>query len=204
MWSQTKRASFRGLLLVEISQDGYYTEPLAEFSQGDILEAAPNLTAVALDADKSVMKTAIGQFRNDEMVVAYGSSRALILTPDCEIEKPWSKKLMICPIGPLDELSQAQRGDAKRGRIAHLFFLPRYKDRLTDSVAFLNHVTVVDRNLVKPVTRIATLHTLGRKALYAQFLRWMSRWELAEAQCPQCETIFDPNVAQPTRAPEDA
>jgi len=75
---------------------------------------------------------------------------------------------------------------------------------MPDSIAFLNQMTVVQKDLLKPATRIATLHTLGRRALYAQFLRWLSRWELVELPCPNCGTIFDPSITQPIRAPEDA
>jgi hypothetical protein len=95
------------------------------------------------------------------------------------------------------------RGDAKRNRIAHLFFMPRFKDLLPDSVAVLNHLTTVQREVIRSTRRLATLHVIGRKALYAQFLRWLSRWELAEVQCPHCEMLFSPASALPTRAPED-
>jgi hypothetical protein len=71
-----------------------------------------------------------------------------------------------------------------------------------DSVAILNQLTTVHEDTLKSLNKLATLHVVGRKAMYAQFLRWLSRWVLAEIQCPHCGITFDPS-ALPTRAPED-
>jgi hypothetical protein len=128
----------------------------------------------------------------------------LLLNHDCDIvQEKSSRRLVICPIKPLSELSEDRRGHAKRNRIAHLLFLPRYKDRLEDSVAVLSELTTVHIDRLLPINKLATLNVLGRKAMYAQYLRWMSRWVLAEIQCPHCEAIFDAAVVLPVRAPTD-
>ena len=110
---------------------------------------------------------------------------------------------MLCPVVPLSTISKDKQGDAKRNRIAHIFFLPRHQAKLEDSVAILNQLTTVNMDVLKPIPRVVTLHVVGRKALYAQVLRWLSRWVMGETQCPQCEIVFNPYAIFRPRAPED-
>ena len=121
------------------------------------------------------------------------SARSMIVTSDCEISNPKraQNRVVICPVRLLSTLSREKQGDAKRGRIAHLFFLPRHGDKLEDSVVYLNHLTTIDIDLILNIPRVVTLHVIGRRALYAQFLRWLSRWELVEVPCPKCGTLFN-------------
>ena len=174
--------------------DSFYCDPLSELSQGDILEYAPQslLGSLAEDEEGSIS-------------VGFRKERALILSPDCEITNSVraQNRVILCPIKPLSKLTVSSHGDAKRNRIAHLFFLERHGAALPDSVAFLNQLTTVNKNVLESIPKIATLHVLGRKALYAQLVRWVSRWDLREVQCPQCEVPFDPSLRLPTRAPED-
>ena len=51
--------------------------------------------------------------------------------------------------------------------------------------------------------RIATLDTTGRFALYAQFVRWISRWELTELTCPQCGIEIPAEDILPVRDPSE-
>jgi hypothetical protein len=127
----------------------------------------------------------------------------LILNFDCEIDKPWSQRFVVCPIVPLEELPSNQRANAKHNRTAHLLFMPRHKAILVDSVAVLNQQTTIDRMLIDPSMRLATLDVQGRLALYAQFVRWLSRWELTELTCPRCGADFDPTTALPIRQPDE-
>jgi hypothetical protein len=128
---------------------------------------------------------------------------ALILNFDCEIDKQWSKRFVVCPIIPLSELPDNQRTNAKNNRTAHLFFMPRHRELLPDSVAVLNQQTTYDRTLLDPSKRLATLDVQARMALYTQFVRWLSRWELTELTCPRCGSEFDPTIALPVRRPDE-
>jgi hypothetical protein len=173
--------------------DIFYRVPAPNLSQGDII-VTPHLhieEAGAVREDGSIEFTAKGR-----------STPALILNFDCEIDKPWSQRFVVCPIVPLVDLPQNQRTNAKNNRIAHLFFRPRYKAILTDSVAVLNQQTTINRKLIDPSKRLATLDVHGRLALYTQFVRWLSRWELAELTCPRCGADFDPTIALPVREPD--
>jgi hypothetical protein len=174
--------------------DNFYREPAPKLSQGDIL-IAPHLhvnSMVAVADQGSIEITAIGR-----------AVPALILNFDCEIDKPWSKRFVVCPIIPLEDLPKDQRTNAKRNRTAHLFFMPRYREILQDSVAVLNQQTTIDRALLDPSKRLVTLDVQGRLALYAQFVRWLSRWELTELTCPRCGADFDPTLALPVRQPDE-
>jgi hypothetical protein len=84
-----------------------------------------------------------------------------------------------------------------------LFFLPRYRVSLEDSVAVLNQLTTVHRVMFSDLKRLVTLTTVGRLAFYAQFVRWLTRWELRKMPCPSCNVEFDPTLALPVRSAED-
>jgi hypothetical protein len=178
----------------------YYQDPLdGELRQGDIFECGPHLH---IDVASGALPP------NGEQILLSGppcrGAPALLLNHDCEIvQEKSSRRLVICPIKPLSELREDRRGNAKKNRIAHLLFLPRYKDRLVDSVAILNQLTTVQIDRLLPIHRLATLDVLGRKAMYAQYLRWISRWVLAEMECPNCGSTFDPTLVLPVRAPTD-
>jgi hypothetical protein len=179
--------------------DSFYCDPLTELSQGDILTLAPHTYVDQLPPTSS-------EGEEIPLLVKCRQTRALVLSPDCEISNPdrSENRAVVCPVRLLSDLTPGRQGDARRHRIAHLFFLPRRGAELQDSVAILNHLTTVNMQLLLSASKIATLHVLGRKALYAQLLRWSSRWVLGEVSCPQCETRFDPSLVLPTRAPEDA
>jgi hypothetical protein len=97
--------------------DSFYRDPTPKLSQGDII-VTPHLhieEAGAVGADGFIEITATGR-----------ATPALILNFDCEIDKPWSDRFVVCPIVSLDELPSNQRTNAKNNRIAHLFFMPRH------------------------------------------------------------------------------
>jgi hypothetical protein len=175
--------------------DPIYREPVEKIAQGDIV-ILPHLH----------IKEIQGIADDDGFVSIAAQGRlapSLILNFDCEIEKPWSQRFVICPIVPLAELKDSQRTNAKNNRIAHLFSMPRYKDILVDSVAVLNQQTTIDRSLVNPSKRLATLTVVGRLALYGQWIRWLTRWELATITCPGCQTEIEPAAILGVRDPSD-
>jgi hypothetical protein len=177
----------------------YYCDPVeGQLRQGDIFECGPHAW---IDSNSGTLPT-----KNQEVPISTicRGAPALLLNHDCEIAHgKSSQRVVICPVKPLSEIAKDLQGHAKKNRIANLFFLPRYKERLGDSVAVLNQLTTVHVDALRSIERLATLDILGRKALYAQTLRWLSRWVLAEVQCPHCEIMFDPSRTLPTRAPND-
>jgi hypothetical protein len=123
-----------------LPDDNFYREPIANLSQGDIL-VTPHLRV----SSKEDVADAQGFI---EFIAKGRPALALVVNFDCEIDKPWSETIVVCPILPLKDLPSGQRTNAKSNRIAHLFFMPRHREVLEDSVAILNQQTTLDRSLI--------------------------------------------------------
>jgi hypothetical protein len=171
-----------------------FREPANKLSQGDIVVAPHLRINEALDAE-------VGE--RVEISATGRASLGVVINYDCEIDKPWSETLIVCPIIPLEQIGINQRTNAKANRLAHLFFMHRYQELWPDSVAVLNQQTTFDKKLIDPAKRLATLTVEGRQAFYGQFVRWLSRWELRELTCPNCGVEFDPTISLPIRNPDE-
>lgn len=192
----------------------FYREPIADLSQGDLVEISPHAyldpplrrVRVRSDGGVELAEVSTGELLGGAEVVAWCSpGKALILNYDCEIAKQGTARLVLCPVVSLSQFNPADRGNVKRNRTAHLFFLPRFQDRIEDSAAILNQLTTVHRVLLSNLRRLATLGTTGRLAFYNQFVRWLTRWELRTVVCPNanCRCEFDPTLGLPIRSAED-
>ena len=116
-----------------MSNDIYELIP-NEVSQGDILRLAPHsylsypLTKLRLLDDKKyeaeVEPFAEFNEKQGESVVATCKRRiALLLTPDCEIDKP-NRRWLVCPIKPISDLSSKFQDSIKKNRVVAALFLP--------------------------------------------------------------------------------
>jgi hypothetical protein len=190
----------------------FYAAPIDDLSQGDIVEISPHLyldppirrIVPLAEGGINTLETTLSTGMSAAEVVAHCSpQRALIFNYDCEIAKPEMLRLLVCPVIGLSTFPPANHGNVKRNRTAHLFFLPRFQDKLDDSVAVLNQVTTVNRALLSQLTRIVSLAPIGRLAMYAQFIRWLTRWQLRELSCPNCRVEFDPTLSLPVRSAGD-
>jgi hypothetical protein len=108
----------------------YYQEIDERPSQGDIVELAPHSRLVApvryliKAEDGSVTPSA------EPSEAAVSETRhqlALILTPDCEIDKQKTRFWHICPIHPLAEVNRIDQGNIRKNKILNYLFLPAYK-----------------------------------------------------------------------------
>ena len=63
----------------------------------------------------------------------------------------------------------------------------------------LNQLTTLDREFVRGANRILSLSDLGRMALYAQHIRWLTRWQLSEIRCPHCNASFSATAGMAVR-----
>src|ERR1035438_4878425 len=114
----------------------FYEDPVAELSQGDIIHISPHsfldppLRSISL-SDAGVPAVSDLSLSNIEgcgkIVAECRPSTALLLNYDCEIAKPTTKRLVVCPILPLAQFSPTDQGNIRRNRTAHLFFLPRFR-----------------------------------------------------------------------------
>jgi hypothetical protein len=193
--------------------DPIYQAISAKVSQGDILEVAPHvfldppLSKLHSDEDQLVYRIApIGIPEVDEEVaVLAGCIRtlAIVVSYDCEIDRAAVKRWIICPIVPLSKAGDpGKQGHTKRNRVSSHFFLPRFEAVFPDSFVVLNQIATVGRDFITGSNRIVTLSDRGRLGLYAQFIRWLTRWEFRDVKCPACNAEFDPTLGMRVRPPE--
>lgn len=173
-----------------------YSPPLTEFSQGDILEQVPHLffdgpLPAALD---DTVKHSTGP-----MVCTAVSERAIILTPDCEIDKPKVSRWLVCPVMPIEAVAEDNRQNVRDNRIFSRFYLPPYRGILNECFVDFNQISTISAGLLVTVNRTVSLDDEGRSALYAQFTRWLTRWRLKAVRCPHCQKDIDLTATLPTR-----
>jgi hypothetical protein len=187
-----------------------YEEPRSKVSQGDILDDLPHLSLekplLALYKEAETLFRAAGepftQFddKNGQPVVGICSrARAVVISPDCEIDKSQVKKWIVCRIKPASSLRPQVHDHLKRNRIYSMLFLPRFRDSLPDSYVDFNTITTLDSALVTSAKRIVSLSDIGRRGLYLQFIRWLTRWEFRDLTCPNCAASFNPADVLPVR-----
>lgn len=187
-----------------------YEPPRAEISQGDILELLPHLSLnrplLALSKEAETIFKALGephpQFNDkdgQDVIASCRRGKAILINHDCEVDKAQVKKWLICPVVPASRLKPETQEILKRNRIYAMFHLPKYPEVLVESFVDFNHITTLDAEYVKDAKRLVSLSDTGRRALYVQFIRWLTRWELREIACPDCGATFDPHIDQPVR-----
>lgn len=189
-----------------------YETPREQSSQGDILESVAHiylerpLLALRKEAETIFRAEAepFSQFddKGGQMVVATCKrQRAILITHDCEIDKPQVKRWLVCPVVPIVVLSSGNRDRARRNRVYSMLHLPQYRDVLPESFVDFNQITTLEGDFVKGGKRLVSLSDIGRRALYSQFVRWLTRWELRDIHCPSCNVVFNPAIALPVRSP---
>jgi hypothetical protein len=187
-------------------------EPVPQqVSQGDILRVVPHsflsppLSKLRPIADNKyeIEPEPFSAFneKQGERVLATCKCRiAILVTPDCEIDKP-NRRWLVCPIKPISELSGSYQNVIRRNRVVAALFLPSYRDLFPDSYADFNQITTLEPAFIQQAEGIVSLSDLGRIALYKQYIRWFTRWTLQEITCPHCMGIFDPTITLPVRNP---
>jgi len=179
-------------------------QPLGQLSQGDIFDVAPHvflrekLSFVRNHEGNYVPADPPSDLRGD-MVVRSESAKGILLTHDCSIDKTSTKYWQICPVVPISKLSRQEQGDVRKNRVYKFLHLPELGGVLPESFADFSLITSISPELFQKAKRLATLSDLGRKALYAQYIRWLTRWELTSITCPSCSTEFDTSLTLSVR-----
>jgi hypothetical protein len=99
---------------------------------------------------------------------------------------------------PLKDLEPSLRGEVKKNRPFQYFYLPP-DGELTESFVDFAYPTTVSLSMVSGIPRLMTLSDLGRRALYVQYIRWVTRWEMRKIKCPGCGEDFNASAALPVR-----
>ena len=137
----------------------YLSEPRPEISQGDIFDRAP-LVSVAQDADSFALSVALRE------------SRAILLTHDCEYDKPSNPWIVVAEVRPLAEIAADAQGHIRQYRTRNTFYLEGLPDGLPESYVDFRRLTRLPKTAltVSPETtlRLASLDEEARTALQRQ------------------------------------
>ena len=187
-----------------------YENPREQLSQGDILGLLPHIflenPLLALNKETETIFRATGepylQFddKKGQLIAAMCKrSKAMLLTHDCEVDKSQVTRWLVCPVVPIVRLGKDTRDRARKNRIYSMLYLPKHRDVLEESFVDFNQVTTLNAGVIGAAKRLTSLSDNGRRALYAQFVRWLTRWELRELACPECGMAFNPALGLPVR-----
>ena len=189
-----------------------YEKPRPDISQGDILELLPHVSlsnplfALRKEAETIFRATSepydtFDDKGGQDVIATCKRARAILITHDCEIDKPQVTHWLVCPVVPATRLRPENLDRLKRNRIYSMLYLPRLGDTLVESFVDFNHISTLDPEYVRNGKRVTSLSDTGRRSLYVQFIRWLTRWELREIACPDCGAKFDPHATQSVRTP---
>jgi hypothetical protein len=115
----------------------------------------------------------------EETRIVTGRSPSILLSFDCEYDKPRVDFVLIARVRPLAEVSRETAGNIRAGRMCAAFYLPRHSTDLPDSFVDLYHIVPVSKAEVQRLSdegqRIASLSDDARLALQRQIAIYFSR-----------------------------
>jgi len=156
----------------------YFEQPIANLRQGDIF------------ADVRFFRVAGDNAA--EVVPAKDLHFAMLLSQSCDIDKGNAPRLIVAPVFPLSKLPGGGHGNIKKNKVLSALFLPQYRDLLPESFVSFTEPMTVEKSALETLRRVASLSDLSRRALYHQYYRYVTRWDLAKVTCPSCGAEFDP------------
>ena len=175
-------------------------------SQGDILDAAPHLLlrdpllTVTTRGDGSFIASDAVVGKTNQTVALSRVGKAIVLTHDCVLDKPHTEYWQICLLAPLSSLSKDMQGNVRKNRIYRYLHLPAFGGDIPESFVDFGVVTTVAPSFVRSANRLVSLSDFGRQAFYTQYIRWITRWELKQIDCPVCDAQFDVSLALSVRS----
>lgn len=101
--------------------------------------------------------------------------RAVLLTFNCEYDKPNCKSVLVAEVKPLDLVPENLRGNVRRNRVASAFSLSGH-ERLEESYVDFRYVSTLDKRIVEEASaigrRILSLDEDTRLALQEQLYQF--------------------------------
>jgi hypothetical protein len=162
----------------------HFFEPIIEkLRQGDVFAPLP-FSFLGDSAESPVAKLTTQRYS------------AILLNQSCDVDKQYPK-LVVLPVLPLGLRNSRDQKLIKTNRIFSALYLSAYRDVLPESFVSFQEPMTVERSLLELAPRVASLSEEGRRALYVQYARWLTRWTLAEISCPDCGTSFNPAKTLP-------
>ncbi len=124
----------------------------AEVSQGDIFDSLP---FAVMEGTTATVRTA----------------RVVLLTQDCEYDKPSTRSILVAEILPLSGVATASQGNVRRNRVASAFYPPP-QEAFPESYVDLRAIGRVEKSVVVAEadrgTRLLSLTEEARLALQQQ------------------------------------
>ncbi len=115
-------------------------------------------------------------------------SRAVLLTYDCEIDKPAAKFMTFALVRPLDpRMPDSDKATIRENRKFACFYLPGEPANAPEAYVDFRRLSTVGIDLVKSANRISRLTDQSRKGLLFQFYRYLARVDLRKAVLPPTE-----------------
>ncbi len=107
-------------------------------------------------------------------------TRAVLLTYDCEIDKPSTKQLTLAMVRPLDpSMSFQSRQIIRENRKMSTLYLPADGNNLSESLVDFIRISVVFKEGLQAAPRLTRLSDQARQAMLFQLIRFFCRVDLA-------------------------
>jgi hypothetical protein len=137
----------------------YLPESRREVSQGDVFDHVALLSVTE----------PIG---NGELNVQLREGQAILLTHDCEYDKPSNLWVLVAEIRLISEIPTGNQGHIRQYRTRNTFYLESFTDRLPESYVDFRRLTQLPKSVVASLVgsnnRLASLTDEARLALQRQ------------------------------------
>ena len=176
--------------------DPFYRQVKEQLCQGDVLERVPlpHLKEMPCPLKKTMLRGHREGFELGEplslatlptpnsglLVPALCDyTRALVLTYDCEIDKPDAKYLTVALVRPLDSrMPDEQKALIRGGQVFASFHLPSLAAIGGESYVDFRRLACLSVDIVKSAKRVASLSDIAWKAFLFQMIRFLSRIDI--------------------------
>ena len=133
----------------------YLPQLRGEVSQGDIFDSLPTVYIQGVGLRPKMR-----------------SMRAILLTHDCEYDKPKTTTVLIAEVWPLTDVDPGSRGYIVQNRVLAAFFLEAFADVLPESYVDFRSISRLEKGIVEAQStegkRLASLTVEARLALQRQ------------------------------------
>lgn len=126
-----------------------------EVSQGDIFDSLPTVYVQRVGLQPKL-----------------GYARSILLTHDCEYDKPRTETVLIAEVWPLAEVNKGSQGYIRQNRVLGAFYLEAYRNVLAESYVDLRNVSRIEKTITETSnqagSRLLSLTDEVRMALQRQ------------------------------------
>ena len=123
-----------------------------EISQGDIFDAVP-IPYVSQHPET-------GTFVTEVRLV-----RAMMLTHDCEFDKPQNGWVIMAEVRPLAEIAQGSHGHIRAYKAFNTFYLAEHHASITESYVNFRSIDRLNKSMLGQMPKIASLTDKARLSL---------------------------------------